>query len=56
MDLATSGLVYECKMPTKDGPVIEAMRDYSAPYPSQTGEDLLLRDGIVLGRDRAAKI
>jgi putative transposase len=30
MNVARSGLVYECKMPIKDKPIIEAMRDYSA--------------------------
>ncbi len=33
MNVARSGLVYQCKMPIEDGPVIDAMRDYSAQYP-----------------------
>ena len=59
MNVARSGLVYEHKMPMKDGPVIEAMRDYSAQYPRYGARRVrifLRRDGIVLGRDRAARI
>ena len=33
MSVARSGLVYECTMPAKDGPVMAAMREYSALYP-----------------------
>ena len=32
MNVARSGLVYECKMPVRDGPIIRAMRNYSAQY------------------------
>ena len=43
MNVARSGLVYQSKMPVKDGLVIKAMRDYSAQYPrygGQAGTDL----------------
>ena len=59
MNVARSGLVYAHKMPVKDGPVIKAMRDYSAQYPRYGARRVrifLRRDGIVLGRDRAARI
>ena len=59
MNVARSGLVYAQKMPVKDGPVIRAMRDYSAQYPRYGARRVpifLRRDGIVLGRDRAARI
>ena len=59
MNVARSGLVYQSKMPLKDGPIIEAMRDYSAQYPRYGARRVrifLRRDGIVLGRDRAARI
>ena len=59
MTVARSGLVYAHKMPVKDGPVIKAMRDYSAQYPRYGARRVrifLRRDGIVLGRDRAARI
>ncbi len=59
MNVARSGLVYECKMPIKDKPIIEAMRDYSAQYPRYGARRVRIflgRDGLVLGRDRAARI
>jgi len=59
MNVARSGLVYECKMPVRDGPIIEAMQDYSAQYPRYGARRVrifLRRDGIMLGRDRAARI
>jgi putative transposase len=46
-------------MPVKDGPIIEAMRDYSAQYLRYGARRVwifLRRNGIVLGRDRAARI
>jgi putative transposase len=46
-------------MPVRDGPIIEAMQDYSAQYPRYGARRVrifLRRDGIVLGRDRAARI
>ena len=59
MNIAQSGLVYAHRVPVKDGPVIEAMRDYSAQYPGYGARRVrifLRRDGIVLGRERAARI
>ena len=59
MNVARSGLVYAHNMPVKDGPVIKAMRDYSAQYPRYGARRVrifLRHDGIVLGRDRAARI
>ena len=59
MNVARSGLVYAHKMRVKDGPIIRAMRDYSAQYPRYGARRVrifLRRDGIVLGRDRAARI
>ncbi|NDG83375.1 MAG: IS3 family transposase, partial [Betaproteobacteria bacterium] len=59
MSVARSGLVYACKMPMKDGPIIKAMRDYSAQYPRYGARRVrifLRRDGMVLGRDRTARI
>ncbi len=59
MSVARSGLAYECKMPVKDGPVMAAMREYSALYPrygARRVKVFLQRDGMVMGRDRAARI
>ena len=59
MSVARSGLVYECTMPAKDGPVMAAMREYSALYPRYGARRVrvfLQRDGMVMGRDRAARI
>ncbi len=42
MNVARSGLVYAHKMPVKYGPIIRAMRHYTAQYPpvrGQTGAD-----------------
>lgn len=59
MSVARSGLVYECTMPSKDGSVMAAMREYSALYPRYGARRVrvfLQRDGMVMGRDRAARI
>lgn len=59
MSVARSGLVYECTMPAKDGPVMASMRKYSALYPRYGARRVrvfLQRDGMVMGRDRAARI
>ena len=59
MSVARSGLVYECTMPAKDGPVMAASREYSALYPRYGARRVrvfLQRDGMVMGRDRAARI
>lgn len=59
MSVARSGLVYECTMPAEDGPVMAAMRKYSAMYQRYGARRVrvfLQRDGTVMGRDRVARI
>jgi len=59
MSVARLGPVYECTMPAKDGPVMAAMREYSALYPRYGARRVrvfLKRDDMVMGRDRAAGI
>lgn len=59
LKVARSGLVYKCKMPMKDAPIVHAMRSYSALYPRYGARRVrifLRRDGITLGRDQAARI
>lgn len=59
MNVARSGLVYTYRMPLKDAPVISGMRKYSALYPrfgSRRIRVFLQRDGMTIGRDRAARI
>ena len=59
LEVARSGLVYPYKVPKKDAPIIQAMRSYSALYPrfgARRVRVFLRRDGIVRGRDRAARI
>jgi putative transposase len=59
MNVARSGLVYAHKMPVKGGPIIRAVRDYSAQYPKYSARWVrifLRRGGIGLGRGRAARI
>ena len=56
---ARSGLDYQCKMPVKDRPIVVAMRQYSEQYPRYGARRVrifLRRDGLVLGRDRMARI
>jgi len=46
-------------MPVKDQPIVAAMRQYSEQYPRYGARRIrffLGRDGLVLGRDRAARI
>ena len=46
-------------MPVKDRPIVTAMRQYSEQYPRHGARRIrifLRRDGLVLGRDRAARI
>jgi putative transposase len=46
-------------MTAKDAPVMNAMREYSAMYPRYGARQIrvfLQRDGIVMGRDTAARI
>jgi putative transposase len=57
-NVARLGLVYECKMRVEDGPMIRAVRDYSAQhrrYGARRVRIFLCRDGIVLGRDQTAR-
>lgn len=59
MSVARSGLVYTYRMPLKDAPVISGMRKYSALYPrfgSRRVRVFLQRDGMTIGRDKAARI
>ena len=59
LSVARSGLGYQCKMPAKDQPIAAAMRGYSEQYPRYGARRIrifLRRDGLVLGRDRAARI
>jgi len=59
MEVARSGLGYQCKMAGKDRPIVSAMRNYSRLYPrfgSRRIRIFLARDGIRIGRDRSARI
>ena len=56
---ARSGLDHQCKMAVKDQPIVAAMRQYSEQYPRYGARRIrifLRRDGLVLGRDRTARI
>ena len=59
LSVARSGLDYQCKMAVKDQPIVAAMRQYSEQYPRYGARRIrifLRRDGLVLGRDRTARI
>ena len=59
LSVARSGLGYQCKMAVKDQPIVAAMRHYSEQYPRYGARRIrifLRRDGLVLGRDRTARI
>lgn len=59
LSVARSGLGYQCKMPVKDRPIVAAMRHYSEQYPRYGARRIrifLRRDGLILGRDRTARI
>ena len=59
LSVARSGLDYQCRMAIKDQPIVAAMRQYSEQYPRYGARRIrifLRRDGLVLGRDRAARI
>jgi putative transposase len=59
MEVARSGLEYQCKMAGKDRPIVSAMRNYSRLYPrfgSRRIRIFLARDGMRIGRDRSARI
>ena len=52
-------LNYQRKMAVKDQPIVVAMRQYSEHYPRYGARRIrisLRRDGLVLGRDRTARI
>jgi len=53
LQVGRSCMNYEAKMPTKNAPVIEAMRTLSGQYPrfgSRRIRVMLAREGIVVGR------
>jgi len=59
MQVSRSSLSYALKMPSKNAPVIEAMRTLSGHHPrfgSSRIRVLLGREGIVIGRDRCASL
>lgn len=59
MQVSRSSLSYALKMPSKNAPVIEAMRTLSGQHPrfgSRRIRVLLEREGIVVGRDRCASL
>ena len=59
MQVSRSSLSYALKMPSKNAPVIEAMRTLSGHHPrfgSRRIRVLLEREGIVVGRDRCASL
>ncbi|QBC31820.1 IS3 family transposase [Pandoraea sp. XY-2] len=59
MQVSRLSLSYTLKMPSKNAPVIEAMRTLSGHYPrfgSRRIRVLLGREGIVIGKDRCASL
>ena len=59
MQVSRSSLDYEQKMPLKNAPVIEAMRNLSAMYPrfgSRRIRVFLRRDGLVVGKERCSRL
>jgi len=59
MRAARSGLHYELRMPVKDAPVIEAMKDLSGQFPRFGARRIhvfLERQGMEMGRDRCSRI
>jgi putative transposase len=59
MQISRSNLSYEAKMPSKNAPVIAAMRTLSAAYPrfgSRRIRVFLGRDGFVLGKERCSRL
>lgn len=59
MQVSRSSLGYELKMPSKNAPVIDAMRALSGQFPrfgSRRIRVLLGREGIVVGRDRCTSL
>jgi putative transposase len=59
ISVARSGLVYEFMMPSKDGPAMASMREYSImylPHDARRISVFLQLDGMVMGIDSAARI
>jgi putative transposase len=59
MRAARSGLHYELRMPVKDAPVIEAMKDLSGQFPrfgARRIDIFLARQGIEISKDRCSRI
>lgn len=59
LGMSRSGLYYNHKMPAKDAPVIEAMKQLSGTYPrfgARRIKILLQRDGMMLGKQRCSRI
>ena len=59
MRAARSGLHYELRMPVKDAPVIEAMKDLSDQFPRFGARRIhifLARQGIEISKDRCSRI
>ena len=59
MRAARSGLHYDLRMPVKDAPVIEAMKDLSGQFPRFGARRIhifLERQGMAMGRDRCSRI
>ena len=59
MRAARSGLHYELRMPVKDAPVIEAMKDLSGQFPRFGARRInifLVRQGIEISKDRCSRI
>lgn len=59
LNVSRSGLGYPLKMASKDRPIVAAMRHYAEQYPRYGARRIrifLRRDGLILGRDRAARI
>lgn len=59
LSVARSDLDYQRKMTVKDQPIVAAMRQYSEQYTLYGARRIRIflgRDGLILGRDRAARI
>ena len=59
LDISRSNLAYKTKMPGKEAPVLELMKDLSGRYPrfgARRIQVLLKRKEIVLGKERCARL
>ena len=59
MRTARSGLYYDLRMPVKDAPVIEAMKDLSGQFPRFGARRInifLSRQGMEISKDRCSRI